>query len=517
MAFKFQLNPNIKFDYNQKFLAQADANEPTLIVHQQSVKRWYTLNTQKQLVPLPNKLIQLPLHRDDCRILDFGDHYVGHLALDLSAHGAHMDAPLTLKFQFAEVPAELALDSANYTGWLSRSWIAEEVFHIDSLPTSLRLPRRYSFRYVKITVIDTSPKWQVLLTNPIVTATSAVDEENLPRPTSKDPELREIERVSTKTLAECMQNVFEDGPKRDQRLWLGDLHLQALANYATFNHPDLVKRCLYLFAGMPTTRGLISANIFTHGRPAPDDTFLFDYSLFFISCLKDYVDQTHDRATGLTLYPIAQRQLDLALTYVDHNGKLQLPESWPAFIDWGDIYDKTTAAQGVLISVLRDFLVLTTSLKLPTSTIYQASLERTTRYAQTTLFDADQGLFTSGPKHEFNLYSQVWMALAKVLPSKQTTKLMQKAYRSYFPVTGIATPYMYHFIVTALLESGLRTEGRRLLKTYWGGMIAQHADTFWEAYKPEDSNYSPYGNPLINSYCHAWACTPAYLIKKYQL
>ena len=27
-----------------------------------------------------------------------------------------------------------------------------------------------------------------------------------------------------------MQDVFEDGPKRDRRLWLGDLRLEALAN-----------------------------------------------------------------------------------------------------------------------------------------------------------------------------------------------------------------------------------------------------------------------------------------------
>ena len=28
--------------------------------------------------------------------------------------------------------------------------------------------------------------------------------------------------------------------------WLGDLRLQALANYGTFRNFDLVKRCLYL-------------------------------------------------------------------------------------------------------------------------------------------------------------------------------------------------------------------------------------------------------------------------------
>ena len=56
------------------------------------------------------------------------------------------------------MPAELAAESSEYDGWLSRSWIQEEIVHIDELPATLELPRRYSFRYVELKVIDTSPK-----------------------------------------------------------------------------------------------------------------------------------------------------------------------------------------------------------------------------------------------------------------------------------------------------------------------------------------------------------------------
>ena len=77
--------------------------------------------------------------------------------------------------------------------------------------------------------------------------------------------------------------------KRDRRLWLGDLRLQALANYMTFDQHTLVKRCLYLFAAMTTQEGKISANLFIQPEYMPDDTFLFDYSLFFISTLYDYI------------------------------------------------------------------------------------------------------------------------------------------------------------------------------------------------------------------------------------
>ncbi|MFK4470291.1 hypothetical protein ABH897_000006 [Paenibacillus sp. RC73] len=38
-----------------------------------------------------------------------------------------------------------------------------------------------------------------------------------------------------------------------------------------------------------------------------------------------------------------------------------------------------------------------------------------------------------------------------------------------------------------------------------------------ELYDPHNKAFSPYGSYLINSYCHAWSCTPTYLIRKYTL
>ena len=43
-------------------------------------------------------------------------------------------------------------------------------------------------------------------------------------------------KIAVNTLKNCMQRVFEDGPKRDRRLWIGDLRLEALANYYTFEN-----------------------------------------------------------------------------------------------------------------------------------------------------------------------------------------------------------------------------------------------------------------------------------------
>lgn len=109
------------------------------------------------------------------------------------------------------------------------------------------------------------------------------------------------------------------------------------------------------------------------------------------------------------------------------------------------------------------------------------------------------------------------MVLADILPSNENFDVMKQTYKSMFPIKNISTPYMYHFVVEALLSVGMKEEAISLIKDYWGSMIEKGADTFWEAYKPDDPSYSPYGSPLVNSYCHAWSCTPVYLIKKYNL
>ena len=74
---------------------------------------------------------------------------------------------------------------------------------------------------------------------------------------------------------------------------------------------------------------------------------------------------------------------------------------------------------------------------------------------------------------------------------------------------------MYHHIDQALFEAGLKDEAIKLMKDYWGKMISLGADTYWEAFEPENTDYSPYGSPIVNSYCHAWSCTPVWLLHKY--
>lgn len=310
-----------------------------------------------------------------------------------------------------------------------------------------------------------------------------------------------------------MHTVFEDGTKRDRRLWLGDLRLQALANYATFDNTALVKRCLYLFAAMPTADGRITANVFEKPKVLSDDTFLFDYSLFFIFVLSDYLNVHSDIEVLNDLYPIAKRQIDYAIRLVDGNGKLNLNDENPVFIDWTGDFDKSTCGQAVMIYALRQFIEISEMLGNSDIADYTRILDKMISYCKEYLLDRDKMLFKSNG--EYNIASQVWAVIAEILDKNDSKNVMQSTMNRLFPIRNIATPYMYHHIVEALFMTDFKDEGIALMKDYWGKMIKMGADTFWEAFMPDNADYSPYGNPLVTSYCHAWSCTPVYLIRKY--
>ena len=48
-------------------------------------------------------------------------------------------------------------------------------------------------------------------------------------------------------------------------------------------------------------------------------------------------------------------------------------------------------------------------------------------------------------------------------------------------------------------------------------VVQYGADTFWELYNPYNREESPYGSSMVNSYCHAWSCTPTYFLRKFYM
>ena len=74
---------------------------------------------------------------------------------------------------------------------------------------------------------------------------------------------------------------------------------------------------------------------------------------------------------------------------------------------------------------------------------------------------------------------------------------------------------MHHYVMEAMVKLGMMDEALAFMKNYWGGMVEKGADTFWEIYVPSDATTTCYDDHMMNSFCHAWSCSPSYFIRKY--
>ncbi len=507
------------------FLAIAEACTPTLhrerceavvvvrpVADASAFQGW-----RMETVERPEAIAPRLMSRGDSFVLDFGVHTVGQLQLTIIPEPA-ADAPTRLKITLAETPAEIAepFDPYDHSpGRLSRSWLQDEIVNIDLLPSTITLPRRYAFRYVRIEIIETAPAYKIRFESIVAQAVGSADPRSLKAlPATAGAEMRIIDEVAVRTLANCMQTVFEDGPKRDRRLWLGDLRLQALANYATFNNTQLVKRCLALFAGLRRPDGLVNADMYEYPQAHMGNCRILDYSVLFGAVVLDYLQASGDREFALSLWPIVVQQLDV-LRYVNADGLFVDPGDWWIFIDWSEPLHKSTAMHGVLLYAMQQTLDLARALGKEADVAgLPGQLDKMRQAARAQLWDGARGVFVSGPQRQVSWASQAWLVLGQVVDAEQGAQVLRRV-AGMSEAVWPAGPYLYHHVVHAMLLCGMHDEATKLMHDYWGAMVQRGATTFWEVFDPTNDHLSPYKNHLINSYCHAWSCTPTWFIRKW--
>ncbi|KAH6674948.1 bacterial alpha-L-rhamnosidase domain-containing protein [Halenospora varia] len=495
--------------FNEEFARKAEELKPELhewIDHPLSVVKFEPeqdafFGCKAVVIQSASEIASVSYGKGDELILDFGSHRVGYLSFHLGVDGVNIDAPARLRITFGEVPYDVTESLHPCNTWISTSWLPDEVINVDWLPTDVEMPRRYAFRYVKFEVIDTSQKFKVRFSDVKVRAVSAVSPKTMSAVEplrTKDEELTSLDRISQVTLQNCMQTVFEDGPRRDRRLWLGDLRLQALTNYCTFQDYTLVKRCLYMFAALPREDGSLPACLFEKPKLAAASDYIVDYDALFGPTLYDYTLASGDTETAIELWPTVLSSMQKALAHLDANGKFDpnATKAWK-FLDWSDGLDVAAGMHGLILFCCKEIDKLARLISKPEP--YLDEVEKMMRVA-TSFYDSGLGVFVSGPDCQVSWSSQAWLALAGALEPATCLRAITTAMADNKAVRPL-TPYAFHH------------ECLKLMREYWGGMVKAGADTFWECFDSTDPRRSPYGDCHNNSYCHAWSCTPSYLLR----
>ena len=451
--------------------------------------------------------------RSMCTItLDFGRHVTGYLHFSLKTLGDVMDCPVRLKFTCGEVPAELNVPFDPWKGSLSRAWMQDETFTTHTADRDLCLPRRMAFRYLKVELLGGN--FDFALDSLRCLATTSAGEIK----TALNPDcpqiIKDINRVSLATLAECMQTVYEDGPKRDRRLWIGDLYLEALAGRYSFQNHLLTKRCLYLFASLTDDNGRLLANLYEKPEPHPQwGTYCFTYSLLYASVLLEYLNDTGDVDTARDLWPVVEVQIADALSRVRDDGTLNGSRAW-LFFDHA-VMDTEVPFQGAVLFALSQSCELAERIGYADRVqSWRKLMPKIRKGARKRYYDARSHLMLSAGDSPASVHAQVWAVIGGILSPKEG-RLAIEAAMAAPQVLQPGSPYAMHYLLEAMIRCGMWQQARDTMVDYWGGMVARGADTFWEVYEPGNDLRSPYSFHPLNSYCHAWSCTPTYFIYKY--
>lgn len=436
-------------------------------------------------------------------IVDFGGHRTGYLSFYLDAQGINIDCPARLRLTFGEVPGDVVEEFYPSKSWISTSWFPFEVVNVDDLPCSVQIKRRHAFRYVRFQVQEVSSKFKICFRDVKALAVTSAIKPVDPVP---KPDFQLIDAIGLRTLRDCMQTVFEDGPRRDRRLWLGDLRLQALVNYVTFQNNALVRRCLYLFAGLRVDQKVM-ASIYERPQPHAGGDYILDYELLYVVTVLEYLQATNDISTGNELFPICQNILQRCYKeYIKSGMFIPKPDIW-YFIDWHSDLDRQASMQAVFVVAFKAGQQLADLLGIEVD--YADEICQLSQGALS-FYDDDKGLFISS--QQVSWATQAWMGLAQVLPPEAHVRTIRIAMEVPEAIKA-NTPYCYHYVLEALHKNAAKADCLELARNYFGGMVARGADTYWEAYNESDSTFSPYDDHHNNSFCHAWSCTVSWLLR----
>lgn len=458
-------------------------------------------------------------------VVDFGEHLVGNVSFKIKDIGPMQDAVLRFKVTFGEVPSDLGLPVEPYTGSLSRGWMQD--FQCDvSYDGCYTFNRRITARYMKIEAVGTSIYSDFCFDNITFEATTSAGKSKAQLASTTPQIFKDIARVSENTLKDCMQGVFEDGPKRDQRLWMGDLYLEALANTASFKEYNVTKRCLYLLAGLANPEnGLLYSNMVEYPKPHAQQTFFVDYALSYILTLNDYLKATGDTETARDLWPVVKNQINTILANAIDKNHLYSNTGYQfkgmmvsiVFFDWAPVtLDNHAAIQGLLAhSIDCAYNIAKVIGKTDDVKAYPATAKQLRKAGYKTYWDAKKQIVVSGKECQESYTATSWAVLGNLIKGNEAQKAIRNVMQSTTAIKP-GTPYANHFLVAAMLHCGMNSEAKKYVEDYWGGMVRLGADTFWEYYVPDNHLFSSYnGYTLLNSYCHAWSCTPIYFIVNY--
>ncbi len=321
---------------------------------------------------------------------------------------------------------------------------------------------------------------------------------------SSDALLNRIWETGAYTSHLCMQDDIWDAPKRDRGRWMGDTDVSGRVIDAVFGDHFLVEDTLTRLIGpLPITQPV-------NGIPG--------YSSFWFTELEDYVQHSgrieyvrsmHDRIVALLDF--MDKDFNAQNQWVNHTN------DWP-YVDWSLWLDHDTpeARETTGLEYIRAYRAGAWLLRQIGDT---QNADRFAERAETLTKANESADWTDGsygPRWQTNAMA----VIAGVAQPDQYGSIWQNVLENVGQPTfrpDVITPYYGSYVLDAMAEMNHREAALKWIREYWGGMIAEGATSFWEAYDPSWPKDDPHVDLQADdtagyriSLAHGWSSGPTF-------
>jgi len=417
-------------------------------------------------------------------LLDFGREITGRLEIESAS-----DTPVRMTFQYGESESEAT--KAPYLG----------VNVLTIAPQGVGHGSKTAFRYVKLQFLD----------GPAEMRFKSIHVDHIFYPVtyqgsfeSSDPDLNRIWETGSYTAHLCMQDGLWDASKRDRGRWSGDNDVSGRVVDDVFGDHYLMEDTMDRLIGeAPVTQHV-------NGIPGYSSYWFTQVAEYYRHTgSKEFLARTHDRAVQLLEHIDAE--------FDEHDLYANKTKVW-LYVDWspelnGDTPESRRASEFEFYRAYREGAWLLRE------TGDTANAEKYEKRAAAIKIAADKYLLdpatgTYGPRWQTNAmavlsgiagperYEAIWSnVLSKVGHTKYSGLII--------------SPYYNYYVISAMAKMGHRKEALDWIRTYWGGMIAEGATSFWEAYDPDwykedfhSSLQSDNRSGYFVSLAHGWSSGP---------
>ena len=414
-------------------------------------------------------------------VVDFGREIAGRVVLGSAASRSQV-----VRVSCGESPEEAEKD---------KGYLGERTIVVP--PNGTAYGPKSGFRYAKISFPDHATQWRTIAAQDITYPVQYLGSFQ-----SSDPLVDEIWSSAAYTARLCMQDGIWDAPKRDRGRWMGDLDVTGRAIESVFGERELMERTMADIIGpSPVTREVNT---------------IAGYSAAWISGeanlyrhLGNSEQLRQIRAPMLELLRVMDGDLDA-------NGAFTNPQKHKVFVDWSEGLSSDTAEARMateleFANAYREAAFLLGAMgDSENAAKYHAQAEAVRVAARRGDGGSTAEMFGASPQAN---------AMA-VVSGTATDEDRRSIWGGVLSNVGkshtVITPYYNFYVLEAMAETGHSTEALAWMRQYWGGMLAEGASSFWEAYdlnwRKEDFHAHLQADGKTGYYvslAHGWSSGPA--------